>query len=175
MSVSSILKEGLEEIERQIEEIRDFDSPDKEQVYHAKYLVVFLCGTYEELIENMIVDWVTQTYSQQITAYITNTLDLRFRNPDFQKVVEVLRKFSEDWGVKINTVSKASISGLDSIIAYKNGLAHKGSVELTLPQVIELYTRSKTIMEKIAEILESTQLGKSNVLPEETKNVFEEI
>ena len=144
----------LKEIENSIKEINGFRNlTEKELSYLAGYLVVIICGIYEEAIEMIICEWAAKFNSNEINKFVFTSIDQKFRNPKIQKIIETLNNFNKNWGDEISILPDPSKEALNSIIGIKNQLAHKGSANITLGEVINYYNRSKEIIEKIDDLL----------------------
>jgi hypothetical protein len=150
---SDYAKLTLAEIERQIGEINSFHLDEKQNSYFAKYLVVFICGCCEAVIESIICEYVDKHRDVKISKYVSESISAGFRNPDTDKIIALLEKFDETWGEAIKLMPGVNKKGMDSIIANKNGLAHSGYSTITMNQIIDLYTRAKPIIIKIDSIV----------------------
>ncbi|MDO8510550.1 MAG: HEPN domain-containing protein [Nanoarchaeota archaeon] len=150
-------KNLLEDIENTIEDIKKFDyASDLEKSYLAKFLVVFISGMYEEIIETIISEKVEQLRSPQVSSFINKYLEDYFRNPKFEKILDLLKKFDENWAEELNKTEKILKIALDNIVINKNAIAHGNLCEITLPRVNEDYKNSKKVIEKIDQIILST-------------------
>lgn len=116
----------------------------------AQFLVVYLCGMYEETIETILVEFVSRHTSQpEIVAYARDTIDQNFRNPDSKKIIELMSKLGNNvWVNQIKQMHNERVA-LDSIVANKNNIAHgRGSV-ITLADVAHYYSASRPLIEMI--------------------------
>jgi transposase-like protein len=116
-------------------------------------LVVFICGCYEGIVESIICEYVERHRDLKISKYVSESLDLIFRNPDIEKMITLLNRFDESWGKQIKSMANANTKAIDSIIAHKNELAHTGNSTITMNDIKELFNRSKPIIQKIDEIV----------------------
>jgi len=150
---SIVANNTLEEIDRQIIEIESFQSGDKERSYFAKYLVVFICGCYESIIEAILCEYAEKHHDTRIVDYISKSLDLNFKNPDIEKIILILDRFDKQWALEINNMPYVNKTAINSIVTNKNELAHRGSSTITMASIKEFYSRSKPIIEKVDAIV----------------------
>lgn len=151
---SNQAKKIIEKIDLAIKDINSFsDVSDLEKSYLAKFLVVFICGIYEEVIENIVNERINKYKSIEISNYIKSSLDKTFRNPDIQNIKSLLGKFKEDWKLEIDNMSQNSQIAINNIVNYKNSLAHGNDVSITLKDIIQYYADSVTVINKIDDML----------------------
>src|SRR3990167_8103631 len=93
--------------------------------YLAKFLVVYICGVYEEIIESILVDFV-QRYAtrSEVVEYARETIKRSFQNPNSNKLIELADKLGNNtWKVALKNMTAEAVA-LDSIATNKNSLAH---------------------------------------------------
>ena len=145
----------LDSIEKTITEIDGISGSDAiVDSYLAKFLVVYISGIYEEIIENIILDYAKKNAGQnEIVNYIRTSVDKSFRNPDFSNIIGLVKKFGNSyWEDELKKMTSAQVA-LDSIIANKNGLAHGQGTTTTLSDVKGFYNASNPFIKKIDELL----------------------
>ena len=144
----------LQDIDKAMKDIRSFEYTSAlEKSYLAKFLVVFICGLYEEIIETIISEKVEKLRSLQVSNFVTKYFEDYFRNPCFDKVIELLGKFDPAWANELSKIQKILKLALDSIVSNKNAIAHGLNSGITLVQVEEYYYNSRKLIEKIDEIV----------------------
>ena len=119
----------------------------------AGYLVVYICGIYEEAIETIVKEKFARAERRYISRYVELILGRSFRNPKTGVITELLNSINKNWGEKIDNLPERNKSALNSIVGNKNGLAHGVSINITLREAIEYYNDSKAVIEKIDEII----------------------
>lgn len=138
--------------------ISDIDSVSGSNVltdsYLAKFLVVYICGIYEETIETIFVDFVRRnTPRAEIIEYARKTIDRSFRNPNSDKLIELAGTLGNStWTAALKTLSAERIA-LDSIVTNKNDIAHGRGSTITLGDVKDFYRLSRPLIEKFDEML----------------------
>ena len=154
-SIASVQR--LKEIDNVISKIKSFPSLTKEaEAYFAQFLIVYICGVYEDLIENTVVEMIQKLKANnEIENFIRKTLDTSFRNPDMGKITELFSKFGNDkWLLEIKSILEINRSAFNSISTNKNALAHGSCLfTLTISDVEMYYNNSKYVIEKIDELL----------------------
>ena len=148
-------KKLLENIDRCIKEINGFKSTSgPEKSYFAKFLVVYICGIYEEAIECILKDRMTSLGSKRLSKFFEKYVHRAFRNPDIEKVTGLLGMFDKDWKREINKLPYVVKVSFNNISTNKNALAHGTSCSITLDEVIKYYNNSKTVIQKIDNIVQ---------------------
>lgn len=150
---STFAESTLNEIERQIIEIESFQLDEKQNSYFAKYLVVFICGCYEAIIEEIIGEYVDRHHDEKLSKYVGKSLDLIFRNPDMDKIISLLEHFDKEWSLELNSLANANKKAVDSLLIHKNALAHTGNSTVTMSFIKDTYNRSKPVIQKIDSIV----------------------
>lgn len=122
--------------------------------YYAKFLVVYICGIYEETVETILVEFIARNTSRvEIATYFGKNLARYFRNPDFTKLEKLVETFGNTlWLREIKNISISSERALNSIVGNKNALAHGQLATITLSEVKQYYHDSRQIIEKIDEL-----------------------
>ncbi len=146
----------IEKIEETLSNIKSFNgrSPLAES-YYAQFLVVFICGIYEEIIESTITEMVYKTNNVEIRNFVEKLMEYSFQNPNLERVKDLIYKFdNQNWINEINLIPEKNRSALNSICENKNALAHGTSTfTLTISDVENYYIDSKMILEKIDDLL----------------------
>lgn len=122
--------------------------------YLARYLVVYISGVYEEIVETIFVDFAQKHCDRrELASYIRKSLSVSFRNPDTHNVKALVRKFEHRVLEPVLKNMAEQGAALDSIVNNKNTIAHGGSSRVTLSEVIEYYEKSREYIEKIDEMM----------------------
>jgi hypothetical protein len=145
----------LDEIDRSIVAIRGFKGAcELEKSYLAKFLVVYICGIYEEAIECIVNERVTTLGSDRLNRFLESYLDRNFRNPDISKIGELLGLFDKVWKKEVKGLSNKAKQSFFNILANKNALAHGIPCNVTFDEVVKYYTDSIEVIEKIDNIVQ---------------------
>ena len=144
----------ISKVDTVIEDINSFLSiTELEKSYLAGFLVVYICGIYEEVIETIINDKVNKSNDYEISNYIKESVSNTFRNPDMQNIKKLLGKFKDGWKSEIAKLPENAQIAVDNIVNIKNSLAHGNNVTVTLRDVIQYYNDSLVVINKIDDML----------------------
>lgn len=147
-------KKLVEKIDEAIKDINSFSgSSELEKSYLAKFLVVFICGIYEEVIENVVNERIDKQKNTEISNYIRKSLKDTFKNPDMKNIKGLLGKFNEKWKSEIENLSREAQTAIDNIVNDKNSLAHGSAITLTPKEIIRYYSDSMIVINKIDDML----------------------
>ena len=153
---SKSAQELLDSIDKTISDIDTISgsNPLKDS-YLAKFLVVYICGIYEEVIENILIDFTSKnTARSEIISYVEESVDISFRNPDFDKIISLISRLKNSlWITELNKMKSSAGTALDSIVTNKNGIAHGQSITITLSEIKQYYLNSRPFVEKIDFLL----------------------
>lgn len=144
----------LNEIDKTIADINGFTSASPlEKSYYAKYLTVYVCGVYEEIIETIINEMVSKIGNAKISRFIQETITYNFSNPKITKVTNLLNKFDPTWTHIFDKTTLEAKTKFDSIANAKNNIAHGTPSTITLTDIIDYYKKSKIIIETLDNAL----------------------
>jgi len=144
----------LQQVENSIKDIRGFASATLlEKSYLAKFLVVYVCGIYEESIECIMNERISKLKSKRVSNFVDGNIQRSFRNPNLSNVLGLLGKFDKDWKKEIHKLPNKATAALNSICGNKNSIAHGTVCVITLTEAIQYYNDSKQVIEKIDEIV----------------------
>lgn len=138
--------------------IGDIDSISGSNVlidsYLARFLVVYICGIYEEIIETIFIDFVSKNTSRaEVVEYARETIDRSFRNPNSDKLIGLANALGNStWASTLTAMSTEKIA-LNNIVTNKNNIAHGRLSTITLSDVKEFYRQSRPLIEKFDSLL----------------------
>ena len=144
----------LSNLDTTVSNILSFTNANElEKSYLAKFLVVFICGIYEEIIEIIINEMVSRTNSKEIIKYVNESMKEKFRSPNIDNICRTLTMFNTDWAKIIRKMLHNQKCAINSIKDNKDLIAHGLPCMITLGDVIKYYSDSKSIIEKIDELV----------------------
>jgi len=125
------------------------------QSYLAQYLSVLICGSYEDIIENLLLEFVKKDpISVETLNFIFKALDAGFRNPDESNIKSMLKKFNPPWVNQLNLiVTRSEWDALESVVVNKNKIAHGESSNITYILIKQFYTESKKVIIALDSII----------------------
>ena len=151
---SSQAEKIIGRVDLAIGDINSFPTASElEKSYLAGFLVVFICGIYEEVIETIVNEKVDRSNDPEISNYIKESLDKTFRNPNMDNIKKLLSRFNTSWKSEIMRLPKDAQTAIDSIVNNKNSLAHGNSVLVTLQEAVQYYNDSLLVINKIDDML----------------------
>ena len=152
---SSSAKQLLNEVEIAIYDIKQIKGKTpKSESYFARFLVVYIAGVYEEIIEIIINEWATKFSSTTISDFFEKYLDRMFRNPNIDNVKKILGNINPTWAARLESIlTQEEKDALNSIVTNKNYLSHGQTCLVTLMEVEQYYFKSKPVLQKIDNII----------------------
>jgi len=120
----------------------------------SSYLVVFISGIYEDIIEYLFTQRAGKNNDKEIENFVKTLIGKQFRNPEYRKIRELVGsldpKYQSILESKIETKNK---EGLNSIVYNKNNVAH-GKISNATINDIEIYNKNAIkIFEELEHIL----------------------
>lgn len=125
-------------------------------VYLAGYLVVMVCGVFEDCIEHLVRVRAEKPGDVELATFVSGSVGQRFRNPNNEALVGLLRQFGDNYRKEyLRRVSSQATTALDSIVNNKNWLAHgeTSKMELTVSDVEAYFVRCLPLFEVLESIL----------------------
>ncbi len=142
----------LESIDSTLKEIKSISGADiVSDSYFAKFLIVFICGMYEEAIENILIDFISRkTLSREVISYARASINQTFRNPDYSNIFALIKKFGNpQWEAVIGQMTQEA-RALDNLVTNKNGIAHGyQKLSFTISEVEKFYLDSRPLLETL--------------------------
>ncbi|MBI2055077.1 MAG: hypothetical protein HYT39_03200 [Candidatus Sungbacteria bacterium] len=144
----------LLQIDDAIKDIKSFTSASHlEQAYLAKFLVVYICGIYEEVVETIVNEMVSMIRNNGISNFVKSSLGNNFRNPDTEKIGELLGRFNPTWKAAVRSIPRQNRDALNSIVENKNALAHGQPITVTLAEVYKYHSDAMYVINTIDNLL----------------------
>jgi hypothetical protein len=120
------------------------------------HIVVMSVSEYEDRIERMVVRRAERARDVELTNFVKKRVHQFFRSPDFAKVSEVLKSFSEATHTNFRiSVSEQDISAWGNLMTARHALVHKrGAFQLTFREVESSLMACSRIMDATASALQ---------------------
>lgn len=119
----------------------------------SDYLVVFISGIYEDIIEYLFVRRVGKTKDKEIENLVKTLIGRQFRNPEFGKVKDLVDALDSKYGIALSKLDKKHRDAIDSIVSNKNKVAHGGVSNATINDVAIYHNNALKIFEELENIL----------------------
>lgn len=148
-------EEKLRYIDELIQYFENLHLEEELQSHVAKYLTVIICGIYENIIRNYLIEYVDRnTASEELSNFILHHLKYSLRTPKYKNITDFLVQWNQDWVDKLNRdIEDIHKEALFSIVENKNTIAHGDSLTLTFTDIKDYYENSRVIIEKLDEII----------------------
>lgn len=117
----------------------------------SSFGVVIASGVYEDCVEHMFGVRAAMSADAKLQAYVKSSLDQLFRNPSFDDVANVLKRFDEDDFKSFRAgVTLAAKESLNSIVTNRHQVAHKGQyANATLGDATKYLGEAREVLEKL--------------------------
>lgn len=120
----------------------------------ARYLCVLVSGYFENVVVEMLNDYVARSASPQAQRYIASELEW-FTNAKREKVLQLFGAFDPTWRALLESVIvDERDAALNSVVALRNKIAHGESVTVTFVQISRYYERVQKIVDAIVDLLD---------------------
>lgn len=107
----------------------------------ASHICVLLSGLIEISVQTMCREHCSNKSEKRIADYVSSHLG-QFRNPSFERILQLLERFDPAWkeAIKIRCSSEVKTT-IDSVVNNRNQISHGEQVGITLAS-IDAYTNS---------------------------------
>ncbi len=121
----------------------------------AQYLCVRVSGFMEEAYEIIFTEYVENGASPKITKYAKRHISNGRKNPNTDKIRQMLCAFSLEWGNRFEEFAKREgrKDALDSVMNNRHLVAHGRRSEVTITQVKAYFDKCIEIMEWVETLL----------------------
>lgn len=120
----------------------------------SSYLVVFISGIYEDIIEYLFTQRAGKNNDKEIENFVKILIDKQFRNPKYDNIKELIKaldpKYQSILQSKIDTKNK---EGINSIVHNKNNVAHGKISNATINDIAIYNNNAIKIFEELENIL----------------------
>lgn len=128
---------------------------DELKSHISKYLTVLISGTYEDIIKNVIKEYVfKENVTKEIKNFTSRQINIIFRNPTSKNLKSFLNQFNKKWFIELKEkIDGTNFEALDSIVNNKNLIAHGENTSITFDDIKNYYEQSKTILIELDNIV----------------------
>lgn len=135
-------------------------SNSADQSEWSKYLCILVSGFIEESLRTLLEEYTKKHSAPNIQNFVEKQLK-KITNCNTNRIIEVLKKFSNDWAQEFEhqIKEKSSIDGrkiktsIDSVIANRNSIAHGKNVGITYPRIYDYYNDVKKAVKILEDII----------------------
>jgi len=143
------------EIDAAITKAKSSTASDIElQAYLASYLVVLICGIFEDCVECLVGERAAKAKDQEMEHFVRECVATYFRNPKYEYIARLMGLFSDSYKKSFDKkVDDKARSAIGSIVAHRLSVSHGKTSSVTLGEVEKYYNSSRPIFDIIEEIL----------------------
>src|SRR5712692_6741601 len=126
------------------------------EAFLVQYLLVVICGEYEQTIESFIEQRAERAGDDHLTAFVKAAAGTRFRNPKTSDISGLLGWFSSDLKDAFSERIKdtPALRAFDTIVANRHAVAHQGgNLQLTFRELCDRFEESKLVLAEVKAIL----------------------
>lgn len=145
----------FKEIQDSIDTVKNANLNDpKLSAMLSSYLVVFISGVYEDVIEYLFVERCKVTSDKQLELLVKNLADNFFRNPYYGELKKWLGFFDPLYAKELEgKMQMENKDGLNNIVDNKNKVAHGEYSSATISDVDLFHTNALKIFVELEKIL----------------------
>jgi len=152
--ISVYLKDKFRNIDNKVAKSKQIGGSDPEiAAMMSSYLAVFISGIYEDCIEYLFKERAGRNKDSEIQNFVENIMDKDFRNPNYEKIRDFLKYLNETYGDQLDKLGNEYKDALNSIVNNKNQIAHGGTCNATINDIITYHKKALKIFEELEKIL----------------------
>lgn len=128
-------------------------SPDISSML-SSYLVVFISGVYEDVIEYLFIQRAGKSNDKEIENFVKVIIDKQFRNPNYDNIRELIKGLDSKYQAILESrIDIKNKDGINSIVNNKNSIAHGRISNTTINDVATYHNSAIKIFEELENIL----------------------
>lgn len=151
----------LDNCDSELNEIKEWiksNPVDSKIRYLNAYAVVRCSGAIELALKKMIYDWLSENAKDDAKTYLGKMIVDSSSNPSTGIMNRFLEYFNQNKKNRFDKVLKDSLqdkANLNSLVQWRNDVAHGRSISSSINTVYSCFVSGKTILEKYYAILRS--------------------
>jgi len=119
-------------------------------------MTVLIVSEYEIFIEGLFGERGDRCGDTPVARYLRSHLTRQFRSPDLAKINRALAYFGKDYrdGFFIDLQNTREHAAWDNLIRARHYVVHReGNMNLTFRELDESYRRTRSVLERLVEVL----------------------
>lgn len=130
--------------------VNNLDDVDTETLSHwTKYLCVLVSGYIERSIQTIILDFVKNQASPDVTHFVARGLQ-SFTNAKMNKIFNLAEQFSAEKRKSLEAATDEELKdAVDSIVANRHQIAHGANIGLSFVTVRNYYERVVRVIDEV--------------------------
>jgi hypothetical protein len=111
----------------------------------AQHVCVVISGFLENLLKEVLETHTQSRANETVSRYVDSSLS-NFQNPKWDKIKDLLNKFSETWGKTLDdAVNEPIKDAVNSIVAVRHNIAHGKPQGISLGTVTNYFGEIKKL------------------------------
>lgn len=131
-------------------------NPPKEiEFYLTQFFIVRICGQYEKEIHRVVNERASKTGDEELASFVSSRL-AAYKHLDLEQLRgNVLSKFSSKCLSTFNAMiqNKQPEISYTTIVSNRHSIAHGGTINLTLSDLIEAHSHAKQVLDALSVAL----------------------
>jgi len=127
------------------------------EAYLTRYLLVLICGAYEKLVRQIVVDRAKRSNDPVLVSFVENTMrnyrSLLISDIKGKLLARLSAKHAKDFDAMIKNTEGAL--RYDTIISNRHSTAHGGTVNLTFDELVEAYKKAGSVIASLSNVVNS--------------------
>lgn len=132
--------------------------PPEIEFYLTQFFIIRICGEYEKEIKRIVNERAATSSDHELASFVSSRLEV-FKHLDMKSLRgNVLKKFSIRCLSSFNDIIKNKQPEISytSIVSNRHSIAHGGSINLTLRELIEAHSYAKQVLVALSAVLSKT-------------------
>lgn len=125
--------------------------------YLTRYLLIFICATFEEEIEKLLLKRSEKINDDHIKSFFQHCIDKTFRSIKSNEIAGILGKFGNDYKESFQKKSNGTIEEtfFNNIVINRHYTAHTSGTTITFNDLKNYYEKGHIILDYLNEALEN--------------------
>ena len=142
-------KDRLDALFKRVGDIEDIEM----QSHWAKYLCVLVSGFVETSVQSLLIAYAEEKSTPQVARYVSQRIK-RLQNVKTEKLLTLFGDFNQAWREELDIMMNDEIrNAINSVVDYRNNIAHGQHVGLTYTRVHNWYKNSLDLIKYIEDDL----------------------
>ncbi len=129
------------------------------EVYLTGFLLVFMCASFEEFIEELVNNRVSSSKDVALAAYVRSATSQLFRSIKTSQIAGLLGRFGDQYAqrftVEMRRMQRAE-TFFNNLVVKRHGTAHKAGSGLTFREVVEFYSEAHSVLDAVTLVVGMT-------------------
>jgi len=125
------------------------------EAFLTRYLLILMCATFEEAIEEIIVDRIDKYGDPKLSSFVKSCLGSVFRSVKTSEIAGLLGRFGIDFKQKFNQRVNGTRAEtfFNNIVINRHYTAHESGANITFNELVNSYEEGHVILDILVESL----------------------